>query len=205
MKRRSIFAFIALSLAMLIPSPGRFVYGIVLVLEMNIIVFLNCFFRLALKELKLEKIKYFLTFTFVISITILYRQVFIILQPEIVLTLGYIMYLCPLSAFVIGYLFSTEEKRLLDNIKVSMFNLLLYSIYALFFFLVRDLFGFGTITFFGPNHRIFELVLFDFDKVRIMTVFASIPGALIITSLVLFLYIWLRNKFAILRNAEVYK
>ena len=41
MKRRSIFAFIALSLAMLIPAPGRFVYGVVLVLQMNLLVLVD--------------------------------------------------------------------------------------------------------------------------------------------------------------------
>lgn len=205
MKRRSIFAFIALSLAMLIPAPGRFVYGVVLVLEMNIIVFLNCFFTLAVKQLGLEKIKTVLVLTFILSITIFYRQFMIVLQPEIVLTLGYVMYLCPVSTFVIGYLFDSEEKPLVENIKNKMLNMLFYSLYALLFFLLRDLFGFGTITFFGANHMIFEKVLFEFERVRILSIFASIPGALILTSVILFLYILLREKMSIVRSAEVNK
>ncbi|MCR4953165.1 MAG: hypothetical protein K6A43_03740 [Treponema sp.] len=205
MKRRSIFAFIALSLAMLIPAPGRFVYGVVLVLQMNLLVFLNCFFTLSIKQLGLEKIKTVLVLTFILSITILYRQLMIALQPEIVLTLGNVMYLCPISSFVIGYLFNSEEKTLIENIKDTMFNLLFYSLYALIFFLFRDLFGFGTITFFGANHMIFEKVLFNFEQVRFFTVFASLPGAFILTSCVLFLYIIIRNKMSIVKNAEVNK
>lgn len=205
MKRRSIFAFIALSLAMLIPAPGRFVYGLVLVLEMNLIIFLNCFFTLAVKELGLEKIKTVLVLTFVLSITILYRQFMIAVQPEIVLTLGYLMYLCPLSSFVIGYLFNSEEKGLVENIKSTMFKLLFYSLYALLFFLFRDLFGFGTITFFGANHMIFEKVLFEFERIRIFSIFASVPGALILTSVILLLYIIFREKMSIVRSAEVNK
>ena len=205
MKRRSIFAFIALSLAMLIPAPGRFVYGVVLVLQMNLLVFLNCFFTLAVKQLGLEKIKTVLVLTFILSITILYRQLMIALQPEIVLSLGNVMYLCPISSFVIGYLFNSEEKTLIENIKDTMFNLLFYSLYALIFFLFRDLFGFGTITFFGANHMIFEKVLFNFEQVRFFTVFAYLPGAFILTSSVLFLYIIIRNKMSIAKNAEVNK
>lgn len=34
MKKRSIYVFLSTSLAMLIPAPGRFVYGFVLVLEL---------------------------------------------------------------------------------------------------------------------------------------------------------------------------
>ena len=205
MKKPSIFAFLALSLAFLVPAPGRFIYGIVLVLEMNILVMLNCFFVVAIKHLGLEKIKTVLIFIFVLSITIFYRQILILIQPEIVLTLGFVMYLCPVSSFLIANLFISEKNSLLENVKQSSLKLLFYSIYSLLFFLFRDIFGFGTITFFGSNHRIFEKVLFDFEKVRIFSIFASIPGALILASVILFVYFVIYNKLKIVDNAEALK
>ena len=41
MKRFSIYAFIAFTLTMIIPMPGRFVYGVVLALEFNILLFIG--------------------------------------------------------------------------------------------------------------------------------------------------------------------
>ena len=55
-------------------------------------------------------------------------------------------------------------------------------------------------TFFGKNHRIFEKVLFNPNKVGIFTFFATIPGALVLTSLIIYLFLVLRNKFRIISS-----
>ena len=41
MKRRSFYVFLAASLAMLIPAPGRFVYGGFLILELNLLMLIK--------------------------------------------------------------------------------------------------------------------------------------------------------------------
>ena len=41
MKRRSIYVFVSTALAMLVPAPGRFVYGLVLVLQMNLLMLIG--------------------------------------------------------------------------------------------------------------------------------------------------------------------
>ena len=203
MKRHSIFAFIALSLSLLIPASGRFVYGIVLVLEMNLLLLFNCLFVLLIKKFKLEKIASILQLAFLFSITILYRQIMIILQPELVLTIGFIMYLCPISSFLLSYIFNSSELPLLEQLKYTMKNSSYYSIYALVFFLFRDLFGFGTFTFFGSNHMIFEKVIFNSDHLRLFSIFASIPGAFMLSAIILFVNVIIRNRLLILRKVEV--
>ena len=57
MKRRSVYLLIATILAILVPSPGRFVYGITLVLELNLVMLIGTLSVSLVKKMKLEEIK----------------------------------------------------------------------------------------------------------------------------------------------------
>lgn len=205
MKRRSVYFLIASILAMLVPSPGRFVYGVTLVLELNLLMLVSTLTISLIKKIKLEALNTVTLLTFIIAFTILFRQIMIILWPEVMLTLGYLIYLMPISVFLIGYVFNEMEKPLADRLKFNMFHIMTFSLYAMLFFLLRDIAGYGTFTFFSKNHQIFEKVLINENKIGVFSIFASIPGALILSSVLLFIHIYIRNKFAIIRNTEVSK
>ena len=155
--------------------------------------------------MKLEEINSLIVLILIIGSTILYRQFMIIFQPEIMLTLGFIIYLMPVSFFVIGYVFSNNELPLKERIQVNMIHILTFSLYALIFFLLRDIFGYGTFTFFGKNHQIYEKVIISSQQLGFFSIFASIPGAMILSSILLFIHIYVRNKIAIIKRAEVKK
>ena len=138
----------------------------------------------------------------IIATTILFRQIMIMIQPEVMLTLGYIIFLMPVSVFMIGYVFINEEKTLKEKLRFNMIHILTFSLYALLFFLLRDIAGYGTFTFYGPNHQIYEKVLIVSDKIGVLSVFASLPGAFILSAVLLFIHLYVRNKFAIVRKAE---
>ena len=148
MKRRSVYLLIATILAVLVPSPGRFVYGVTLVLELNILMLIGTLTVSLVKQMKLEEINSLIVLVIIIASTILFRQIMIMFQPEIMLTLGYIIYLMPVSFFIIGYVFSNTDAPLVERLKFNMLHILTFSVYALLFFLLRDLFGYGTFTFF---------------------------------------------------------
>lgn len=203
MKRRSVYLLIATILAILVPSPGRFVYGVTLVLELNILMLIGTLSVSLVKKMKLEELNTLIVLIMIISSTILYRQIMIVLQSEIMLTLGFIVYLMPVSFFVIGYVFSNNELQLKERLRINMVHILTFSVYALLFFLLRDLFGYGTFTFFGKNHQIYEKVIIPADRLGFFSIFASIPGAMILSSILLFIHIYVRNKIAIIKRAEV--
>jgi len=203
MRRRSIYVFLATTLAILVPSPGRFVYGLVLMLELNLLMLVGTSVVSLVKKIKLEQMMSVCVIFFILATTILFRQIFVILQPEIILTLGYIIYLIPVSLFMIGYLFSDTEKKLTDRLKLNMTHSLTYSVFAILYFLLRDLIGFGTFTFFGRNHQIYEKVIIDSDQLGVFSVLASIPGSLILSAILLYVYIFVRNKIDIYHKAEV--
>lgn len=203
MKKRSVYALIATILTFLVPAPGRFVYGVTLVLELNILMLFGTLINSLIKKLKLEEIGTVITLITIISTTILYRQLMILICPELMLALGYMIYLLPISVFTFGYLFSNKEAGLKERLRHNMIHILTFSVYALLYFLLRDLAGYGTFTFFGPNKQIFEKVIISPDTLGFFSLIASIPGALILSSVLLFIHIFVRNKFDILSKAEV--
>ena len=205
MKRRSVYVLIATILAILVPSPGRFVYGVTLVLELNFLMLTGTLAHSLIRKIKLEEMNTLIIMIVIISTAILFRQIMIMIQPEVMLTLGFLIYLMPVSVFLFGYLFSNNDQPLAVRLKLNMFHVLTYSVYAILFFLLRDIAGYGTFTFYGPNHQIFEKVIISPEKTGFFSLFASIPGALILSSILLFIHIFIRNRFDIVRKAEVNK
>ena len=205
MKRRSVYFLIASILAMLVPAPGRFVYGVTLILELNLLMLFATLSVSLVKKIKMEELNTVLVLTIIISGAIFFRQIMIMIQPEVMLTLGYLVYLMPVSVFLMGYVFNNMEQTLQERLKLNMLHIFTFSIYALLFFLLRDLAGYGTFTFFGKNHQIYEKIIIPSEYIGIFQILASIPGALILSSLLLFIHIFIRNKFEIVKNAEVIK
>ncbi len=205
MKKRSIYVLISTILTVLVPAPGRFVYGVALVIELNLIMLLGTVINSLIKKIKLEELSTLIILTMIISSTILYRQIMILICPEVMLALGFLIYLMPISVFCFGYVFANQNEPLVDRLKLNMIHVLTFSVYALLFFLLRDLIGYGTFTFFGGGHQIFEKVIISPDNLGFFSLFASIPGALILTSILLFIHIFVRNKFERMSKAEVNK
>ena len=202
MKKRSIYVLIATILTVLVPTPGRFVYGVALVIELNFIMLIGTVINSLVKKIKLEELNTLIILATIISTTILYRQILILICPEVMLTLGFMIYLIPISVFSFGYLFSNQNEPLAVRLKLNMVHILTFSVYVLLYFLLRDLAGYGTFTFFGKGHQIFEKVLISPNNLGFFSILASVPGALILSSILLFIHIFVRNRFEMMGNAE---
>ncbi len=202
MKKRSIYVLIATILTVLVPTPGRFVYGVALVIELNFIMLIGTLINSLVKKIKLEELNTLIILATIISTTILYRQILILICPEVMLTLGFMIYLIPISVFSFGYLFSNQHEPLAARLKLNMIHILTFSVYVLLYFLLRDLAGYGTFTFFGKAHQIYEKVLISPDNLGFFSILASVPGALILSSILLFIHIFVRNRFEMMGNAE---
>lgn len=205
MKQRVYYISSAAYLAILIPLPGRFVFGLSLMLELLLLSLIGILSNSFINKLKLYEIKSPLLMIFLISFSILYRQLLILTYPEIALTLGYYIFLPAVSLLFFNSILDNSDKTLSEKINENTFNTLLYCISGIFFFLFRDLAGYGTFTFFGKNHQIFEKVILNPNGVGIFSFFATIPGALILSGLLLFFQIICNNKFRIIKNAEAQK
>ena len=202
MKKRSIYVLIATILTVLVPAPGRFVYGAALVIELNFIILVGSLINSLIKKIKLNELLTLIILLMLIASTILYRQIMILICPEVMLALGSIIYLMPVSVFCFGYIFTNMDQPLAQRLKTNMLHVLTFSGYALLFFLLRDLAGYGTFTFFGKAHQIYEKVLISPDNLGFFSLIASIPGALILSSVLLFIHIFIRNQFDIMSKAD---
>ena len=200
MKQKKSFMYIASFLMLTIPATGRFVYGLTLVIELFFLELLGILINSLVSKLKFNEIRTYFVMFFMIAITILYRQILVLTYTEIALTLGFVLYIPPVSVYLTHTLFTDNEEPLAVRLKENLLSTVVFSMIILGFFLFRDVAGYGTFTFFGRNHRIFEKVLFNPDKIGIFTFFASIPGALILTSLIIYLIMFLRNKVRILTS-----
>lgn len=197
MKQKKSFMYIASFLALTIPTTGRFVYGFTLILELIILETLGVLLNSLVSKLKLNEIRTYFVMFFMIAITILYRQILVITYTEIALVLGFILYFPPVSVFLTHTLFTEYDEPLAEKMNRNLLATLVFSFFILLFFLFRDVAGYGTFTFFGRNHRVFEKIILNPENVGIFTFFASIPGALVLTSLTIYLFLFLRNKMRI--------
>jgi len=202
MTKQQTYTFIAASLAFLIPFPGRFVYGVVLVLELIFLMLIGTCVTSVAEKIKLGELKNVLTLIAITSFTIFYKEILILTQTEIAMTLGFLLYIPAGSSFLIGYIFNKTETPLAQRLKTNMIYTGRFVIFALFFFLIRDIFGFGTFTFFGSNHMIYEKIIFDSGNISILSFLATIPGALLLSSLILFVDVTVTHKLGILKKAD---
>jgi len=202
MTKQGTYTFIAASLAFLVPFPGRFVYGIILVIELIFLMFISTCVTMTAEKIRLGEIKNILSLTAIICFAILYKQILVLTQTEIALNLGFLLFVPAASSFIIGYTINKPESTLVDRLKVNMIHTANFCLFALVYFLLRDILGYGTFTFFGKNHQIFEKVIFDSGDLYVFSFFATIPGALVMCALLLFLDVIVTQKIEIVRKAE---
>lgn len=202
MKKKSIYVFITASLALCIPAPGRFAVGIILVLEMNIMMLLCTSFRYLAEKLRIGQLSNLITLSMLIFLTMLFKQLLIFISPETMIQIGFVIFIPSVSSYFVGYIFGTKIKSLSEDLKSYMSHTLLYSLFALLFFLIRDIVGFGTFTYVTFS-GIKEIVLFDEANSSALSFFATIPGALISVALILTLYIFAMRKINIVSRTDI--
>lgn len=200
--QKNFFIYIAAFLAILIPLPGRFVYGFTIAVEMIFLVLFGTLINHLVNRLKIETLRTVTVLYSFIALTVLYRQIIAIICPEVALVLSFSFYLPTISLFLVGTIFKNERNSLKTELKTNMRDVLTISAAGLIFSLFRDISGYGSFTFFGLNHQVHEYLLVSSIKIGIFGFFASIPGALFLAGILFFIQIFIHGKFNIFRNVE---
>ena len=194
--------FIAAFLSIIIPTPGRFVFGFTILLELFLFTIIGTVFNSLFPKLKINEVKTFLLLMTLLTFAILYRQIFIILQTEVAFVLGFLFYIPPLSLFLITILIDDTNEPFLVQLKSNLLFSSVFCVLGLLLFLFRDIFSFGTITFYGKNHMISEKIIFNSDITMLLSFCASIPGILILSGSVLLIIKIIRTKISSIENVE---
>ena len=203
MNRNTVFMYIAVSLVMLVPVPGRLYYGVPVIIVLNLLMVLTTLFSKFMDYMKLYSLKPICILLMLVGITIFARQLLILYSPMTALTMGFILYMPAIAGLMLGRFFDNRgmhlKMALTGNMKESGF----FSIYAFVFFLLRDIVGYGTISFPIPS-GIFKLELPTLSYFSPFTFWASIPGALVLSGLLLAALSFIRKYCGILeRSAEL--
>ena len=197
---KRLYFYIASNLAFLIPFPGRFAYSIIMVILFNIQMALVTLFFHAIHRLDIASMRNGLLTLAIISLSILYKQILAIICPIAALTLGFCFFLPTLTSVIIEFFFLDYEHGLKSHLCVNMRNSLLMSVFALLFFLIRDVFGYGTITL--PAWKKIVVIPLGYNpQMTGASVFlATIPGSLGLIAIFLAAYIFITKKIKIISN-----
>ena len=204
MKIYSSYLYLLSFLSILIPTPGRFVYGFTICLELVLLTIFGTLFNSLTSKLGLKEVKTFLLMMFLISFTIIFRQFFVIFQTEVALVMSILFYIPPLSLFMIHILSKNEDLPLASRLKSNTIHIFIFCFIGLLFFLVRDVFLFGTFTFYGQNHLVYEKILFQHETAGFFAFLASIPGVLMLFALILVFIKFVKRKFDSYENLEAH-
>lgn len=202
MKKNNMFFYLTAYLALLIPAPGRFVYGFTLMTEVFLLSIIGGLSVLLIEKIKFDQLKSTLFILILVAFSILFRQILIIINSQVTLTLGFVVFFPPVSLFILNILFTLKTEKFLVQFRHRIVKMLIFTLGGMMIFLIRDILGYGTFTFFGKNHFIYEKVLFDSNKIGVFSLLASIPGVLVILGIIYFLFIQFSKKIEILKNKE---
>lgn len=194
MKNKLTYYYIASSLAILVPVPGRLAYGIYVLVLFNLQMLAVSFVFHAVEHLNLQVLRNSIIAFALIAITVFYKQLLTIFCPAAALTLGFCLYLPALTSAVIEFFFTEYQKGVKTHVFATMKKSLLMSVFCLLYFLLRDVVGFGTVTF--PAWKkiaVFHLP-FNPENVSASVFAATIPGSLVLISVLLSVFIFFTRK-----------
>lgn len=202
MEKREFYKNLPIFLALLIPCSGRFVIGLTLMTLFFILSLIVSITNSLINKIKLQEMRSVIQIMIMISVTILYKQLLIFTCTEVAFTLGISLYFPMIFLIMVGAIFVDTNKSLKIRLIKSCRRNLFYFFTGLLFFLFRDIFGFGTFTFFGNEHGIKEIIILNSEKIGVLSIFASIPGAMIVAGAILFILIGIKKRAKIIKNME---
>ncbi|MBB5225602.1 hypothetical protein DYE50_06880 [Treponema ruminis] len=202
-ERKKIYFYIATNLAMLIPVPGRFAYAIILILLFNLQMAVSTMIFHAIHRMNLSNMRNALLSLTIIALGILYKQLLIIFCPIAALTLSYCIFLPTLASVIIEFFFLNYEQGVKAHIAATMKKSCVMSLFLLFFFFIRDILGYATITFPGWKKIVVIQLPYNPSGTGAGVFLATIPGSLCFMALLLALYIFVAKKINIFLNSPV--
>ncbi|WP_407399106.1 hypothetical protein [Treponema sp.] len=202
MKKNELYVYSALSLAVLIPVPGRLAYGIIIVIMLYLLTALGILFRKLSSMFFEYGLHSVLIAVMLISTSVLIRQILIMISPFMAFVIGINIYVPALTAFILGNLYRKSGLSLGDSLKLGMMKCNAYSAFAIVFFFIRDFLGYGTITF-PCSTGVHEIMLLNKTPVLMIGSFlATLPGGIVLLAVLLAIIASTMKRFEILGTSR---
>lgn len=190
----ALFFFFTAALAILIPTPGRLAFGFVMIIAFNLQIIISILFSRLLVLLKIETLKDVLLLLEIVFTTILFKQLLVLTCPIAALTLGFVLYLSAFSTPLMDILYKTPSTSLKAEFRAKMPNAISFSVVALIFFALRDILGYGTLTYIAHKEVVFVKLPYANNEFSAFTFFATIPGAFLLLALIMAAYLFISEQ-----------
>ncbi len=202
MTKKNTLLYIITNIAIFIPAPAFVGYGLILILGLIVVFSSSIFFGSYIESLDKEYRMPLLLIGAGI-ITTLYHQAISFFSPAIGLTLGFIIYLIPLSILGFDAVLVIKTDTSKQKQKESFKILAVLSLLSLFFFILREFLAFGTISY--PTMSGIEMIQLPITFFEGFAFFwSSIPGALVIVTLfMVFLPLLQKKDPEVIKEEEV--
>lgn len=204
MTRKALSVYMSATCALMIVAPGRLVCGIILALEIIILMMAGTLVRAMCRKFNIGKIANTVILASIVFTTIVIKQLLMMFMPINALQMNFIIFIPTISTFTTVFLLDENTYTLKEELKLNITPSLFFAFYSIIFSLIRDIIGYGTITL--PYYKDqLEITIFNIDRVSILTFFATVPGALILSSLILASYLTAEKRFNIIKKAGILK
>lgn len=204
MTKKLFLLYMTAVFAMTSASPGRFACALALALEIFVLMIVEVLFSRLIKALKIERVYRISMLCMNVFFIMLTRQIVMFISPETALQLGFVLYFPAASAFVTVAELRRNTEPLFSALKTSVLPAAFFAAYTVLFGLLRDIAGFGTVSFFTAA-GLHEKVIFAADKISFLSFAATIPGAIILNALIAYALSLIENKLKILERTGVIK
>lgn len=188
-------------LSFIVPLPSRFAYTLIMLLTVNFVMLSGTALKMFIGKLDLQNLETPLLIIFMISMTLLFKQFIILFSPIIALTIGFVIYLAPVSSFLTGHILEPKENYASNMFAVNMRNSGILSGIAALVSIVREFLAYGSFSLpFRDGIHIYKYPFVKSDTLSFF--FSTISGALILTGIVVALFFFINRKIEIARRKD---
>lgn len=196
-----VFLFIGSLLSILVPSPARFGYMLVLVIVADVLLILGTAMQIAAEKLLMQELSEIMMLVFLVFGTVLAKQLLIFYSPVIAMTLSFVLYLVPVSSLLIS---RTVAVKVNDWRDLCISNLRIMGVFTgtlLLFSFFRELISFESISL-PARYGLWVIKLNLHGFIKPSEFWGTIPGAFILLALVLAFMSLVQRRFNIIRSKE---
>ncbi|MGI5172083.1 hypothetical protein H0R92_00580 [Treponema sp. OMZ 840] len=195
MTKKASFLFTALCLSLFVPVPPRLGFGLVVLLYANIIVFAVLFLHALIDYLNIKKYKNPAAMTGTLGITMLLYALLTVWSPIIAFTLGFIIYIIPVSLFMSNGFFKSEYPTLKQTAYASLKDAAVLSVLGILFFTIREILAYGTLSVPSSN-GLRVITVIGYIHAHPVFFWATVPGALVILAGLLGVLSFMYRRYA---------
>lgn len=182
MNKKNLLLYISAFLSIVIPTPARVAYGILMLLTLNVVMLFGTTAKFLIRKLDIEEFEPVCLLTFLYAVTIFCKQMMIFFSPVAAMTLSFAIYLIPVSSFILGYILTDKEMNPKILYKKNMAASGIFTGNALVFYLVREILSYGSISL-PVKKGIHVINLFSGSGNDFLYFFATIPGSFVILAI----------------------